>query len=153
MSILQGKLIVILSTPRDQCKFTSYPYLLLLQQFVGIFAIGESLLVGDHRPLTPPEKRWARGGSLFVATTGGSWACGGLLSVAITGEVGPMGDCCLLEMLEEVRIVGGHRLLNKRMQHLPGVQGLQVQKTHLFAAMAMHPATATGNKWVGDSQN
>ena len=47
----------------------------------------------------------------------------------------------------------GYILLNKWMYDLPGVRAFEVEKIHLFAATAMHPAAAVGNKRVADSQN
>ena len=46
----------------------------------------------------------------------------------------------------------GDILLNKWMYDLPVVRSFEVEKIHLFAATAMHPAAAAGNKRVADSQ-
>ena len=47
----------------------------------------------------------------------------------------------------------GDILLNKWMYDLPGVRAFEVEKIHLFAATAMHPAAAAGKNRVTDSQN
>ena len=53
------------------------------------------------------ERNRANGGTLSIATAIGSRARGMLSSVNAMREVGIMGDCRMLETLEEVELVHG----------------------------------------------